>query len=212
MKIIETNGISWIEELGSSREWHWGTNYTSGDLYEAEEIFLSGKKFEPNRLIFVHYPDGTVYEPIDSKENQYFGRPAYIDGEIYILLVNFEEKYIRIVQWLFETKEIITLAEIPLSEVKDCYNLLLDGSPIMLTRSDHDNHFQIIWPEKVDICIEDREGFVVREDEKLFFSVWHEDPEYREEVYVREYPSGNLIEKIPGGILTMPDKQNWVLR
>lgn len=32
----------------------WGCNYARGDLYEAEEMFLSGKEFSPNRLIFIH--------------------------------------------------------------------------------------------------------------------------------------------------------------
>lgn len=45
--------------------------HTSGDLYEAEEVFLSGKCFEPNRLVFVHYPDGEVFEPIAAKEKNY---------------------------------------------------------------------------------------------------------------------------------------------
>ena len=43
MKIIETDGITYLEKLDSCLEWYWGTNYASGDLYEAEEIFLSGK-------------------------------------------------------------------------------------------------------------------------------------------------------------------------
>ena len=54
---------------------------------EAEEIFLSGKSFNPNRLIFVHYPYGNIFEPMKSEEGQYFGMPAYIEGSIYILLV-----------------------------------------------------------------------------------------------------------------------------
>ena len=38
MKIIETNGITYLEKFDCCSEWYWGTNYTSGDLYEAEEI------------------------------------------------------------------------------------------------------------------------------------------------------------------------------
>lgn len=102
MKIIETNGITYLEKFDGCSEWYWGTNYTNGDLYEAEEIYLSGKEIKPNRLIFVHYPDGTVFEPIKSDRSQYFGMPAYVDGSIYILLVSFEEKkYVFIsVRWI----------------------------------------------------------------------------------------------------------------
>lgn len=150
MNIIETNGITYLEEFNCCSEWYWGTNYTSGDLYEAEEVFLSGKCFEPNRLVFVHYPDGEVFEPIAAKENNYFGCPAYIDGAIYILLVSFEEKVIRVYQCSSDMKETTLSIEIPLTTIKDCYNLRLDGSPLMITRQGGENSFQIIWPEEIE--------------------------------------------------------------
>ena len=212
MNIIETNGITYLEEFDCCSEWYWGTNYTSGDLYEAEEIFLSGKRFEPNRLIFVHYPDGTVFEPIAAKENDYFGCPAYIDGAIYILLVSFEEKVIRVYQCSSDMKDTILSVEIPLSSVKDCYNLRLDGSPLMITRQGGENSFQIIWPEKIEFDIGVGETFLYRKDDKLYFSEWHEDPEYREEVNIRDYLTGNNLEKIPGVEKRMPDGESWILR
>ena len=73
MKTIETNGVTYLETFDSCSEWYWGSNYTSGDLYEAEEIFLSGKQIEPNRLIFVHYPDGKVYEQSLQRKNNIWG-------------------------------------------------------------------------------------------------------------------------------------------
>ena len=38
-----------------------------------------GHEITCNRLVFVHYPDGTVYEPILSKKGCYFGIPVYDD-------------------------------------------------------------------------------------------------------------------------------------
>lgn len=32
MKIIETNGITYLEKFDCCSEWYWGTNYTSGAL------------------------------------------------------------------------------------------------------------------------------------------------------------------------------------
>ena len=55
MKVIETKGITYLEKFDETAEWYWGSNYTGGDLYEAEEIFNSGNLLEPNKLIFVHY-------------------------------------------------------------------------------------------------------------------------------------------------------------
>ena len=212
MKVIETNGITYLEKFDSCLEWYWGTNYTSGDLYEAEEIFLSGKQVEPNRLIFVHYPDGNIFEPIKSEKNQYFGVPAYMDGLIYILHVSFVEKMIRVYQCSDNMLETVLTLEISLSTVKDCYNLKLEGFPLMVTRQGGENSIQIIWPEKIEFDIGGRESFLFRKDNKLYFSEWHEDPEYREEINIREYPTGKLLEKIEGAEMTMPDGQSWILR
>ena len=45
MKIIETKGIIYLERFNASTDWYWGTDYTCGDLYEAEEVFLNGERF-----------------------------------------------------------------------------------------------------------------------------------------------------------------------
>ena len=212
MKIIETNGITYLEKFDCCSEWYWGTNYTSGDLYEAEEIYLSGKEIEPNRLIFVRYPDGTVFEPIKPDKSQYFGMPAYVDGLIYILRVSFEEKKIRIYQCSQDMDNNVLIVELPLNTVKDCYNLKIDGNPLMLTRQGGENRFQIIWPDQVEFDIGIRENFCFKRDDKLYFSEWHEDPDYREEINIREYPTGKLIEKISGAEMILPDGQSWILR
>lgn len=212
MKIIETNGITYLEKFDCCSEWYWGTNYTNGDLYEAEEIYLSGKEIEPNRLIFVHYPDGTVVEPIKADKSQYFGMPACIDGSIYILLVSFKEKKIRIYQCSPNMDNIVLTVELPLNTVKDCYNLKIDGNPLMLTRQGGENRFQIIWPDQVEFDIGIRENFCFKRDDKLYFSEWHEDSDYREEINIREYPTGKLIEKISGAEMILPDGQSWILR
>ena len=49
MKRIITNGIADLEPLAGSSEWYWGADYTSGDLYEAEELFRSGHPIQKNR-------------------------------------------------------------------------------------------------------------------------------------------------------------------
>ena len=212
MKIIETKGITYLEKLEHSEEWYWGTDYTMGDLYEAEESYNSGGRHKSNRLVFVHYPDGKVVEPIYASKNQYFGTPAFIDGIIYILLVDFDKKLIKIFNCTFNLNEINVRAEILLNEVKDCYNLRLDGSPAMITRQGTENDFQVVWPEKVGFNIGARESFICRIEDKLYFSEWHEDDEYREEVNIRQYPTGNLIEKLDGTFVSLKNNVNWIVR
>ena len=39
--------------------------------------------------------------------------------------------------------------------------------------------------------------------------VWYEDPDYREEVLMRDYDTGEVLEQIPGSLRSMPDGQRW---
>lgn len=212
MKRIETQGITYIERLEGSRgEWYWGTDYASGDLYEAQELFRDGHPVSQNKLIFVHYPDGRAVQPIAAKQGQYFGRPIFYRSRITILLADFPAGKIRILQYDDAPGQLSTLVEIPLSAVEDCYNLMLKTEPLMLTRDGKDDKFQIIWPESVAFQTDGRGAFLFRNEENLYFSSWEEDPEYREEVLVRNMDTGEIIERIPGTLISMPDGQRWIL-
>lgn len=211
MKRIVTNGITNLEPLTGSREWYWGADYASGDLYEAEELFRSGHPIRRNRLLLVRRPEGTVYEPVRTEPGQYLGRPVHHDGQVVLLLVDFPEGEIRILTFREADGTTEPLAVLPLSIVTDCYNLMLEASPLLLTRSAHDNKFQILWPERRDFAVEDNEYFAFLEGNRLYTSVWHEDPDYREEVLVRDYETGEVLERIPGNLRVMPDGQNWLL-
>ena len=211
MKRIITNGITNLEPLPGSSEWCWGADYANNDLYEAEELFRSGHPIEKNRLVLVRCPEGTVYEPVHTKPGQYLGRPVYHDGRVVLLMVDFLKEEICILAFHETDGTTRPLAVLPLSIVANCYNLMLEASPLMLTRSAHDNQFQIIWPERRDFAIEDHEFFEFLEGNRLYTSVWYEDPDYREEVLVRDYNTGEVLERIPGNFRRMPDGQNWLL-
>lgn len=211
MKRIVTNGITNLEPLTGSREWYWGADYASGDLYEAEELFCSGRPIRSNRLVLVRCPEGTVYEPICAKPGQYLGRPVYHNGQVVLLLVDFPEGEIRILTFREADGATEPLAVLPLSIADDCCNLMLEVQPLMLIRSGHNSRIQILWPERRDFAVEDHEYFAFLEGNKLYTSVWHEDPDYREEVLVRDYETGEVLERIPGNLRTMPDGQNWLL-
>lgn len=211
MKRIVTNGITNLEPLTGSRDWYWGADYASGDLHEAEELFRSGRPIRSNRLVLVRCPEGTVYEPICAKPGQYLGRPAYHDGQVILLLVDFPEGEIRILTFREADGTIEPLAVLPLSIVDDCCNLMLEVQPLMLIRSGHNSRIQILWPKRRDFAVEDNEYFAFLEGNKLYTSVWHEDPDYREEVLVRDYKTGEVLERIPGNLRAMPDGQNWLL-
>ncbi len=213
MKIIQTDGITNIKELENSGGWYWGTDDTSGDLYEAEEMFRSGHRIRCNRLIFLHHPDGRVVEPIQARDGQYFGAPIFYDGQIYLLIVDFPAGKILISCYAMDTQAVKPVVELPLSSVPNCYNLMFrSGDALMLIRHGNENLFQIIWPEKAQFPISGRESFYFKQGDQLYFSRWEEDPDYREEAVIRSFPSGEILKVLSGTLWDFPDGQHWLLR
>lgn len=213
MKLINVQGITYLEKLEGTTKWYFGSDYIHGDLFEAEEIFNNHHKIKSNTLLFVSYPDGRVIEPIKAKDGQYFGKPIYYNNNIIILLVDFNMQLIKLEKYDETTSEVVNIVSIPLSEVKDCYNLFLNTFPLMLTREGHENSFEIIYPNKVQFQIGNKENFSFRKGDHLYFSAWFgdEDEEYREEVIIRDINTGDIIEKKAGAITVMPDGQVWFL-
>ena len=207
---IRTDGISYMEILPGS-QWYWGSDYTGGDLFEAYDLYRCGYSVEKDRLIFVHRETREVWEPVPAEKGRYFGRPAFIDGKIVILHVHFPDQKIVLESCDEITKEKETLAELPLSCVSDCYNLMPSVSPVCITRQAFDNHFQIVWPEQTVFEIAPAESFCFRDGDLLYFSHWYEDPDYREEVVVRRVSDGTILEQYPGSIQIMPEGQRWIL-
>ena len=213
MKIIQTKGIVYFNELENSSGWYWGTDYAGGDLYEAEELFRDGHEISGNRLVFLHYPDGSTAEPIKAKSGQYFGSPVFYQGQVHLLMVDFPAKTILIFCWKPDTDIVNHVTELPLSSAIDCYNLSLRaGKELMLLREGGSGPFQIIWPEKAQFSIGEREGFEFRDGDRLYFSRWEEDPDYREEAVIRQFPTGKILEVLPGSLQEFPAGQHWLLR
>ena len=211
MKTIDLQGITNMELVrGGTDEWYWSTDYIHGDLYEAEELFYMGHPVQSNKLYLIHYPDGVIYEPVPAVAGQYLGCPVYENGAVALLVVNFPDGVIRILR--FQPGELSEVAQIPLSAVKNCYNLTLCTDPLTLTRSPGDSTFEIVWPEQVRFPIEERETLNFRDGDRLYFTVWYEDPDYREETVVRALYDGVVLDRYPGDIRIMPDGDKWLVK
>lgn len=209
MVTIDLQGMTNMELVrGGTDEWYWSTDYIHGDLYEAEELFRMGHPVQSNRLYLIHYPGGTVYEPVPAIVGQYLGYPVYDNGAVALLVVNFPEGIIRILR--FRPGELSEVAQIPLSAVKDCYNLMLHTEPLTLARHS-DNMFEIVWPERTAFSVGVRESFKFRNWDKLYFTEWFEDPDYREETVVRAM-GGTELERHSGDIHIMPNGDKWLLK
>ena len=211
LKTIVTGNISSIHRIEGSSEWMWGTDYTYGDLYEAEELYEYGSRIVSNRLILVNRFSAQVFEPVAQKAGQYFGKPVVQDGKIMILAADFSEKSVRIVSFDPQSGALETEAKIPRSSFQNCYNLSLQRNPLMLTRIDSES-FDVIWPVAKSFAVKGNETFCFLKDGRMYFSRWFEDPDYREETFIRDFETGETLEVIRACLCMNEDGQWWMLK
>ena len=211
MKEIRSRGNDYLEKvLYGDGTWYYSMDFPSGDLYEAEEIFSDGKIPSGTALFLISYPDGKVYEPLPKHEGVVIETPIWAEDAVCLLSVDFPNGLIMIHKFFPDTRQVSKIAELPLSEVKDCYNLKLHAEPLTLSRQGQDDVLDIVWPEKGSIKMGPHESFFLRKGEKLVFSSWEEDPDYRTETVIRDL-SGNELSRMDGDIYVMPNGEWWHL-
>jgi len=183
------------------------------DLYEAEEIVNAGNVYEGMTCVLIHYPDGQVYYPFVTKENVYVDAPVFWNDVLYFLVADFNEKSIQIVAFNTQDYEQKVVFELSLDEVENCYNLLLRVAPISLVRYSNDNVLEVLYPEKKSFKLGNNEGLMFRDEDRVYFSEWYEDPEpnyeYHEMVIVRDWNTGEEIERFDGQMCRMPNGDIW---
>lgn len=210
MKKIDLKRVFYdVREVEGSKEWYYAKQQKTYDLYDEHNYFNSGNKVENNRLIFIHYPDGKIIEPVLAKEGQCFGEPVYHNDKLMILLVDFKNDKINIISYDDNSKKVENIAKFPLSSVKDCYNMKFELNPFMIIRQDGDS-FDIIWPEKREYKLEPTESFCFIEGEKIYFEKWYDEPEYHQEIVIKNLRTGEVIERIEGSWIIMPNGENWI--
>ena len=213
MNIIKIKGIpeSYPELVDGTIEWYFCQESKNCfcDLYEAEEIVKSGEIFSGMTCHLIHYPEGTVHSPFELKENVYIEKPIWDKGKLYFLSVDFYKQKIQIYSYFPDNQKIEMMKELPLGIVEDCYNLMLKVSPLMLCRDANNGIYEIVWPENKKIEIGQTEGLLFRDGEDLYFSEWYEDPEYHENVIIRDLYTGKIKEKYSGYLRKLPKGVYW---
>ena len=47
--------------------------------------------------------------------------------------------------------------------------------------------------------------------DELYFETWYEDPDYRDEIVIRDFHTGDVLGRLPGILMTTPDGDVWML-
>lgn len=213
MNIIKIDGITgyYPEQIEGTSEWYFCKEgkETSWDLYDAEEIIKSGKIFSGMNCHLIHFPDGTVHSPFELSENIYIECPVWDNENLFFLSVDFCKEVIQITCYFPNEQRLEIIKELPLNIVDDCYNLMLKTSPLMLCRDSNNCILEIVWPESKKIEIGRAEGLLFRDGEDLYFSEWYEDPDYHENVIIRDLSTGRIKDKFEGYLCKLPNGVYW---
>jgi hypothetical protein len=142
-------------------------------------------------------------------ENVFIEQPIWDNGQFYFFSVDFTKQKIQIYSYCTDSQKLETVVELPLDIVEDCYNLKIKASPLMLSRAANNGIYEIVWPESRKIEIGPTEVILFRNGEDLYFSEWFEDPDYHENVIVRDFNTGKIKEKFSGYLCELPNGVYW---
>lgn len=200
-----------LNYIDGSEGWHC-IAAPNADIYEAEEIFKDDGVFGGNSVKLVNFSKDEEHILFEKRENLCIGEPIWDGKAFYFITVDFDENAVRIYRYFTESRKKEKISCIELSSIKDCYNLRLALSPLTLVRGNFDgsNMTEVIWPKKTEFKTEDRESFDFRDGDLFYFSKWYEDPDYHEEVIVKDF-KGNIVERFPGSIHYLKDGSKCIL-
>lgn len=215
MNTVEIKGLTgcFPERIEGTDKWYFAQECREAfcDLYEAEEIAASGREFCGMNCHLIEFPGGRVYSPFDTKQNIYVSAPVYHQGTFYFLRTDFSGRIAGIYSYAPYDSKLSLIDEISLDNIEDCYNLRLTVWPVTLTRDDNTGVLQIIWPEQTDIELEENETLMFRDGGRLYMSQWSEEPDYHENLIVRDIATGEITEKSEGSLYRMPEGVYWRL-
>lgn len=197
------------EKIDGTDSWYFGQWTPCSEAYEVREF---KNKYPGTKLYFIEYPSGKVFEPIKQEMNVFLERPIYEhkDNSFGIIRYDFNKEVIQVLIFKPECSSVKILAEIPFSKAGDMINLRLIISPFALVKHDvHNNAAQFLWPKETNYKFEENESLDFHDNGKLYLTKWIEDPDYCEEIIVRDAITGQILESSPGYLRRMPDGSIW---
>lgn len=214
MKIRKLKGCEKIypENIDGTAEWFYCKDPIS--LYP-DDILLKGDDyvFEGTQLYIIHI-SGKMLEPIKQEQNVFLSHPVYNTGDnaFAIIKYDFTKKIIQIVKYDIGKDTCSTVGEIPLSKGGDLINLSILENSYMLVKSEIlEDTAILLYPFEKEIQLEEHETIHSINGNKLICEKWIEDPDYREEIIIRDFETNQILERKDGYIRTMPNGETWLL-
>lgn len=214
MKTNQFNGYEKLypESIDGTAEWFYCKRpafLDVEDLLETTGDFI----FEGNQLFLMNI-SGRIFEPIPQEHNVFLSKPIYNadDNALAFIKYDFRQKSIQIVKYDMQTDCCRTVGEVPLSKGGDLINIsILQNSYVLVKYELTENVANILYPFEKKIQLEEHESLFLINDGKLISSKWIEDPDYREEIIIRDFETTEITRQKRGYTAIMPNGEIWIL-
>lgn len=211
MNIRTLEGLEdiYLESVEGTDAWYYGQWTPCAEAYEVPYF---ENKYPGTKLYFIEYPSGKVFEPVKQERNVFLERPVYDPQEksFGIIRYDFNQKVIQVLNFKPEWVCVKVITELPFSKAEDLVNLRLKISPLALVKYDvHNDTVTFLWPKEIRYQLEENEHLYFHDGERLYSTRWMEDPDYHEEIILRDATTGRVLERSPGYLRIMPDGSVW---
>ncbi|MER0123970.1 hypothetical protein ABPH35_09945 [Streptococcus sp. ZJ93] len=211
MQITSLSGFESIipELLDGTSNWAFGK---SPSYTDANDILVEKLDYQGTELYLFDLHTRKVYQPFPKEPMMYLENPVYdpASQSFGLLRYDFHRKIIQAYQYRPSEDELTLLTTLPFEKAGDLINVRLAISPFTLIKHEiHHFRTHILWPVE-DVCQwETNECLEYLDDQYFYTSKWVEEPEYVEEVIVRERNTKTIIRRQKGSITLLPNGELW---
>lgn len=190
---------------------------TTVDFYDNNMLAQIGENLAGSEIRFISYPQGQVYKPFEKIPGVYYDKPAYYEGRLYFIKVDFNEKTVALLKYFPEDNKSQELFVDQIENI-NLYNLQLGLAPLSLYS--HGESVDFYYPQRLSLTKAYNEDFLFRLEDKFYFLAWVEEGldrcgslgcnyAYYEEIVVKDIDSKELSRK-KGSAKLMNNGEFWL--
>ena len=208
----------YIENLPGSGHWGWAVSDTDDFEDLAGWAALGG--YRGNVIRFYDFAAGRVYQPFPQRRNVMYDKALWADGCCYFLGTDLDAGAVRLYR-LQPGGPPETVTELALADLKT-RNLRLIGRGVhIVNTTGSDSIFRCYYPERFEFQMEDTEGAVFMEENRVYTEAWVEEGwdavndratdqyQFYDRVLVRDF-SGRLLSTERGTLHQTPEGEWWI--
>lgn len=176
-----------------------------------DDLLDTNYEFEGTRLILLNI-QGEMYEPIKKEKNVCLSEPFYnIDEDKFLVIrTDFNKQTIELIKFSTNQNDAEVIFDMLLENGGDLINLKVIRNSNILGKYEGEN-FKMFYPKNMLVSLEENESIYAVNNDKFICSKWIEDPEYREEIIIRNIFDGEITDRKPGYSEIMPNGELWLM-